>query len=377
MARDDCVLDCALFYPRFYLRLHCQKPHYLVWQRRILRSDDEGSEREIYGLIVKIIKMRNLITTIYVLFALSSWAQIDTTKWEFLTIQEGDTIYARKPSKADKAREIGDYDTAINEFYKLISQEPEVNDHIYNLACIFSVINQKDSAFKYLRSAIEADSTAYPVTDPDFFNLISDKRWNEIVENQIKKIIRSSKFQYKDTSVVKQLWRMKLTDQALYSQIDVYEKTLGINNPKSDSLWKIKEKLNKTNVKQLEQIISKYGWPRATDFGGVGVGAAFLIIQHSNLELQKKYLPLLEEAAKNKEANWEEVALMTDRILTAENKPQIYGSQVTYNEKTKKYELFPIKDPQYVDKRRAEKGMMPLKDYVSNWGIKFDVLQKK
>ena len=127
----------------------------------------------------------------------------------------------------------------------------------------------------------------------------------------------------------------------------------------------------------MERIINKYGWPKATDFGGVGVGAAFLIIQHSNLELQKKYLPLLEVAAKTKEANWEEVALMTDRILTAENKPQIYGSQVTYNEKTKQYELFPIKDPEYVDKRRAEKGMIPLKDYVSNWGIKFEVPQKK
>lgn len=326
--------------------------------------------------ILKVKNTKVYVTMLIVVINIPICAQTDTTKWEFLTVKDGDTVFIRKPSKIDKARDIGDYTTAIKESYKLIKEEPEATDYVYNLACIYAIINQKDSAFKHLDLAIRTDSTAFPVTDPDFFNLISDKRWSELVENQMKKIILSTKFSYKDTSVVKQLWKMKLTDQALYSQINVYEKTLGMNNPKSDSLWKIKEKLNENNVRQLERIINKYGWPKATDFGGVGVGAAFLIIQHSNLELQKKYLPLLEEAAKNKEANWEEVALMTDRILTAENKPQIYGSQVTYNEKTKQYELFPIKDPEYVDKRRAEKGMIPLKDYVSNWGIKFEVKQK-
>ncbi|MBE9489941.1 MAG: hypothetical protein IMY67_06580, partial [Bacteroidetes bacterium] len=62
-----------------------------------------------------------------------------------------------------------------------------------------------------------------------------------------------------------------------------------------------------------------------------------------------------------------------DRILVNENKPQIYGMQFRYNTE-RKLEPFPIIDPEYVDQRRKEIGLEPLKDYLKrkinyNWTI--------
>jgi len=62
---------------------------------------------------------------------------------------------------------------------------------------------------------------------------------------------------------------------------------------------------------------------------------------------------------------------MYDRIQTNENKPQKYGSQVKYNEQTKKYELFSLEDESKVDEWRKEVGLCPLSKYVSQWGIVF------
>jgi hypothetical protein len=98
-----------------------------------------------------------------------------------------------------------------------------------------------------------------------------------------------------------------------------------------------------------------------------------LIIQHSNLELQEKYLPTIKTLCDQKEADWESYSLMYDRIQIGHDKPQLYGSQLHYNEKTKKNEFFPIEDEKNVDKRRAEIGMMPLEDYAAHFGVKYSL----
>jgi hypothetical protein len=42
----------------------------------------------------------------------------------------------------------------------------------------------------------------------------------------------------------------------------------------------------------------------------------------------KKYFPQIEEAVKNGDLSKQQYALMKDRILMDEGKPQIYGSQI-------------------------------------------------
>lgn len=115
--------------------------------------------------------------------------------------------------------------------------------------------------------------------------------------------------------------------------------------------------LNTQNEQRLEEIIADHGWPKKSEVKGSASQAAFLVIQHADLELQQKPLPLLKEAC---EAGWNDYALMYGRVEMREGRPQLYGSQVIFNKETGKYEPYDIKDPEHVNKRRKEVGLGPI-----------------
>jgi hypothetical protein len=73
-------------------------------------------------------------------------------------------------------------------------------------------------------------------------------------------------------------------------------------------------------------------------------------------------LPLLEKAVKQGEASGKDLAYLTDRLLVADMKKQLYGTQFTM----KDGELVPspIEDEANVDKRRKELGMETMAEYT-------------
>lgn len=79
---------------------------------------------------------------------------------------------------------------------------------------------------------------------------------------------------------------------------------------------------------------------------------------------------MLEESAERGDIEWGSIALMKDRALMYDEKPQIYGSQVMNNE------LYELAEPEYVDQRRAKMGLGPLKEYLKYFDIEFNVEQK-
>ena len=122
-------------------------------------------------------------------------------------------------------------------------------------------------------------------------------------------------------------------------------------------------RLDLKHTKRLREIIREFGWPSATLVGRDGAAAAFLIVQHSPLlKFQKQCLPLIRAAAKNGDLPMRDVAMLTDRILTNEGKPQIYGTQFK-NEGGMLFP-FPIVDRAKIDARRASVGLPPLAEYI-------------
>ena len=91
---------------------------------------------------------------------------------------------------------------------------------------------------------------------------------------------------------------------------------------------------------------------------------------------QKKYLPLMKEAANNGEASWSSLALLIDRVNLREGKEQIYGSQI-YRHKDGSYYVKDLKEPEYVNQRRKEVGLGAIEDYVGRWGIEWTIEQKE
>jgi hypothetical protein len=86
-------------------------------------------------------------------------------------------------------------------------------------------------------------------------------------------------------------------------------------------------------------------------------------LQHTNKKYRKKYFPQIEEAVKNGDLSKEQYALMKDRILMDEGKPQIYGSQI------KGDKLYKLENPETVNERRKEMGMGTIEDYLGNFNI--------
>jgi hypothetical protein len=130
-------------------------------------------------------------------------------------------------------------------------------------------------------------------------------------------------------------------------------------------------------MQQLETIIARHGWPTISLVGKKANLNAFLILQHADLSYQKKYFPLLKEAAARNEARKSDVAMLEDRVLMREGKKQIYGSQLRMNEQTRKLELYPIEDEENVDIRRASVGLPPLKEYLKHFKLEYTPPKKK
>lgn len=134
--------------------------------------------------------------------------------------------------------------------------------------------------------------------------------------------------------------------------------------------------IDKKLLKRLEEIIQQYGWPTISMVGTQASETAFLIVQHADLSHQKKYFPLLKQAAAQKEARRDQVAMMEDRMLMAEGKKQIYGTGLQTNDVTKELKLWPVENEEEVDARRAAVGLPPMAEYLKLFGLKYNPPKK-
>ena len=162
-------------------------------------------------------------------------------------------------------------------------------------------------------------------------------------------------------------------DQKYRKQIGDVIKEHGQNSAEFQELAMTMMKTDASNLVAVKKIIDDYGWLGPDAVGDKGNQTLFLVIQHSDLETQKQYMPLMEEAVENGKAKSQSFALLKDRVLLGQGKKQIYGSQIAKHQETGEYYVSPLKDPGNVNKRRKEMGLGPIEDYVSNWNIKWSV----
>ena len=108
------------------------------------------------------------------------------------------------------------------------------------------------------------------------------------------------------------------------------------------------------------------GWFYASKYGQDASSAAFLIVQHGNLELWRRFVPVLEPLMAKGEVKGTEYALMFDRLALAEGRPQRYGSQMTC--KNGKFVVDKLADPEHVEERRKTMGSKTtLPEYVQHF----------
>ena len=115
------------------------------------------------------------------------------------------------------------------------------------------------------------------------------------------------------------------------------------------------------NIARLRAIVEEQGWPGSDLVGRDGAESAFLILQHASHAVQKELFPLVEAGYRAGTVSGQSYALLLDRLLVRDGRPQVYGSQAKWIDGELAFE--PIEDEPNVDVRRAEIGLPPLAEY--------------
>lgn len=243
-------------------------------------------------------------------------------------------------------------------------------DDRYNSACSWALANNQDSAFQHLNllaTKLNYHNYSHIINDRDLNSLHNDRRWTHLLS-----AIKQNELDWKEnylTAIAVQLDTIYNTDQKYRRQWQA----LNYQKQGNEELIKLINKSDSINLIKVKLILNRYGWLGPERVGASGSAALFLVIQHSDKETRRYYLPMMRAAVKNKNALAKDLALLEDRTSLDYGKKQIYGSQLGRDEKTQKYYVKPLDDPDNVDKRRAKIGLETMAEYLSLWGIHWDL----
>lgn len=233
--------------------------------------------------------------------------------------------------------------------------------------------NDYENAFKNIDSLVSEDYLVKDILEDKMFDkLHKTEKWRNLEQN-----IKNTHLSY-NKKVRRKLLKLRDEDQSIRLILLDVRKA----HPKNkDLLNKIREKMkqiDRKNAKIIENIIDKYGWLGKDIVGEQGNQALFLGIQHiDELKVQTKYLPIIKNAVKKGDAEPWHYAYLTDRILMNQGKKQIYGTQTIISSNPKNSYVVPLENPEKVDELRQEFGLEPLKEYLEEMGIDWNLEEYK
>lgn len=122
--------------------------------------------------------------------------------------------------------------------------------------------------------------------------------------------------------------------------------------------------VERANLRWLKALVDKHGFPTVAQVGQEGFIHAWLLIQHADSDpaFQAAVLKALKPQLASGDLPRREFAMLTDRVLRSQGRPQRYGSQFT-QAKDGNFVLEPTEDIAHVDQRRAAMDLMPLAAY--------------
>ncbi len=296
--------------------------------------------------------------------------------------QKDMTEYSQHINNADSLYKAKDYANSAIEYQKAFDSNDGKafpNDR-YNAACSYALSGNSEKAFYHLFYSAEHPKIKYSnyshiTTDTDLNSLHSDKRWEKLI-----KIVKANKDEAEkdlDKPLVAILDSIYQEDQKYRRQISEIEEKYGRDSKEMQAHWNLINEKDSINLIKIKKILDERGWLGPKIIGNQGNSTLFLVIQHSDLETQEKYLPMMRDAVQKGNANSSSLALLEDRVALRKGNKQIYGSQIGRDQESGEYYVLPLIDPDNVDKRRKEVGLGGIQDYISNWVITWNVEEYK
>ena len=137
---------------------------------------------------------------------------------------------------------------------------------------------------------------------------------------------------------------------------------IGLNRLSLKDIYR-QESLDRMHSSRLKEILAYHGWPGKDLVGSDGAEAAFHLAEHSHREPQfmGECLKLMGKAMERGQVNPAHYAELYDRVQVTSGLRQRFGTQARVVEG--KLQFYPLEDPQRVDSRRAQMGLVPLAEY--------------
>lgn len=235
--------------------------------------------------------------------------------------------------------------------------------HLYNAACAASLAGHTDAAFWFLNQRMEIEPKWYSekiINDNDLQALHQDSRWQALME-RMQARWNQLEANY-DIPLRRQLQDIAKSDQDIRQKWMISSEQNPQNKKETDSLLSMMANIDSINQQRICHILDTRGFV-GKEIVGDACETFWLVIQHSSVNIQRKYLPIFKKAAKHGDLKYSHVAMMEDRICMFEGRPQKYGSQLEKG-KDGKWHLYRLENPAKVDEWRKAMGMPPLEEYL-------------
>ena len=178
-----------------------------------------------------------------------------------------------------------------------------------------------------------------------------------------EKISTTSESQENLIAVLDTIWK---AEQRPITLRDSLMKIYGAESKLVKEQQEIYEKNHIINERKVKDILDKYGWPTKEIAGEQGNWTICNVIQHSDNKVRIQYLPMMRQAVKEKKLEPRFLVRAEDRIATERGDLQIYGGQMKYYPETKSFNLWPVFEPENIDKRRTEIGLDSIHIFLKN-----------
>ena len=276
--------------------------------------------------------------------------------------------YADETAQADSLRAAGRYADAAQRYADAFAlvRSPS-SSALYAATRSAARAGEVGRAYGFLHRAVEAgwENTFHLGRDTDLDALRAyPDLWAEVLAAVERATARRYGASY-DPALASTLREVHRTDQGGRWRWRDTLRAYGGTAPDSVrvAFWDAQTVVDEANVALVDSVVAARGWPGRSTVGEEGALAAFLVVQHAPIDVQERYLPLLQAAVAAGDTEPWHLAYLTDRVLVRTDRPQRYGSQFQDDPETGERSLLPVEDPEHVNARRAAIGMPPLDGY--------------
>jgi len=171
-----------------------------------------------------------------------------------------------------------------------------------------------------------------------------------------------------DTERFLRMYRLDQIGREAMQDVDLSDLPLDQAKAAEGAMWAAQSAVDDANLDALLKMLPPEGWFYKSRYGEGPSQTAFLIIQHSDLEQWRRFVPVLEPLVATGEVDGQQFGLMYDRLAINEQRPQRYGTQMACKDGRWAIDRENLEDPVNADKRRAEMGFrQTLAEYETNF----------